>query len=513
MSDALDDSDLTISGMIRHHATATPNAPAIAFDGRRLSYAQLDHEADRLAAALDALGLKAGDRIVWLGKNNDGFAQIAVGVARAKMVLVPINWRLTRKDVRFIAEDCGAALALVSDPFLADCTAALDGVTRVLPADRTEWIGDLPAGFAIDAGAGGDVAALVYTSGTTGLPKGVVLTNRNLLAGNQARRHLEWDSWTSDDTCLLIMPFGHVGGYAVLLRTLYFGAEAVILPEFEPEAVLQAIGAHAISKIALVPAMIQRLLASPNARSTDYSRINLIFYGTSPIETDLLREATRVFGCGFAQGYGASETGGGVVALTPDDHRAEDGRLLPAAGKAMPGVEIRIVDEDNAPVGNDEVGEIVIRSECVMQGYWSRPDEKPIDADGWYHSGDAGSIDAEGYLWIRSRIKDMIISGGENIYPAEIENVLFGHDDVAEVAVIGIPDADWGEAVAAFVVPASGRVVDPPSVIAWSKQHLARFKAPRAIFVIDALPRNATGKVQKNELRAPFWKGRSRQVG
>lgn len=514
----LDDAGLTISDVVRYHASHTPDAPAVEFQGRRMNYTELDRRADEIAASLERHGLKQGDRVLWLGRNNDGFAMLVAGVARAGMVLVPINWRLSMPEVRFIAADCGAALAVISAPFIAGCCTALDGVVRVVAADaadgaeRPDWTDAAPDGWTGPDIAGDDLAALVYTSGTTGKPKGVMLSNRNLLVGNQMRRNLAWDSWSSDDTCLLVMPFGHVGGYAVLLRTWFYGAEAVILPEFDVEAVLAAIGRHRISKIALVPAMIQRLLASPNARTTDYSRINLIFYGTSPIETDLLREATEVFGCGFAQGYGASETGGGVVALTPDDHRVDGGRLLPAAGTPLPGVEIRIVDEDNRPLPNNAVGEIAIRSACVMRGYWNRPEQTPIDGEGWYHSGDAGSIDEDGYLWIRGRVKDMIISGGENIYPAEVENVMFGHDDVAEVAVIGIPDARWGEAVAAFVVARPGRVIDADALVAWTKDRIARYKAPSAVFAVDALPRNATGKVLKGELRKPFWEGRARQI-
>jgi long-chain acyl-CoA synthetase len=323
-----------------------------------------------------------------------------------------------------------------------------------------------------------------------------------------------WNRWTTDDVSLVAMPVSHIGGTGWGVMGLYNGAKGVVAREFDPNAVLDFIERDRISKIFMVPAAMQIVLRNPRAREVDYSRVKYVLYGASPIPLDLLKEAMEVFGCGFVQMYGMTETSGTIVALPPEDHLAEGGPRMRSAGKALPGVELAILDEEGRRLPPHEVGEIAIRSAANMIGYWNLPEAtaRTIDTEGWLRSGDAGYLDEDGYLFIHDRVKDMIISGGENVYPAEVENAVYGHPDVAEVAVIGVPDAKWGEAVKAVVVRKPGHEPTPEEIIAWARQRIAGFKAPKSVDFIDALPRNASGKILRRELREPYWSGAERRV-
>ena len=264
----------------------------------------------------------------------------------------------------------------------------------------------------------------------------------------------------------------------------------------------------------MVPAALQIVVRQPRARQVDYSRMKYILYGASPIPLDLLRECMEVFGCGFCQQYGMTETTGTIVYLPPEDHDPAGNQRMRAAGLPLPGVEIKVVDADGNEVPRGEVGEVATRSYANMAGYWKLDEAtaSTIGSDGWLRTGDAGYMDEDGYLFIHDRVKDMIISGGENVYPAEVESAVYGHPAVAEVAVIGVPDEKWGEAVKAVVVPKPGMTIDPDEIIAFARSRIAAFKAPKSIDVIAALPRNASGKILRRELRAPYWAGKTRQV-
>jgi long-chain acyl-CoA synthetase len=277
---------------------------------------------------------------------------------------------------------------------------------------------------------------------------------------------------------------------------------------------LDFIAKDRISKIFLVPAAIQIVLRDPRARQTDYSRMKHVGYGASPIPLDLLREAVEVFGCGFAQMYGMTETTGTIVALPPEDHDLNGNQRMRSAGKPLPGVEIAVLDEAGNKLPPGQVGEIATRSPWNMAGYWNLPEAtaKTIDKDGWLRTGDAGYLDEDGYVYIHDRVKDMIITGAENVYPAEVESAIYGHPDVADVAVIGVPDEKWGEAVKAIVVPKPGKSPDPQDIIAFARTRVAAYKAPKSVDFIEALPRNASGKILRRELREPFWAGKERRV-
>ena len=299
------------------------------------------------------------------------------------------------------------------------------------------------------------------------------------------------------------------------IGTLVAGTNSIVLPEYDPTKALDLIANFNISKIFLVPAAIQILLNHPRVNETDFSRLKYITYGASPIPLELMREAMRVIGCGFVQMYGMTETSGTIVALDPEDHVPEGSPRMRSVGKPLAGVELKIIDEAGNPVPVGTVGEIATRSSKNMRGYWNNPDATAatIDAEGWLRTGDAGYLDEDGYLYIHDRVKDMIISGGENVYPAEVENAITQLPQVSMAAVIGVPDERWGEVPKAVVVLKPGATLaDPNELVAWCRERLAAYKCPKTVDVLAELPRNPTGKVLKRDLRKPYWEGRDRQV-
>jgi acyl-CoA synthetase (AMP-forming)/AMP-acid ligase II len=308
------------------------------------------------------------------------------------------------------------------------------------------------------------------------------------------------------------MPFFPVAGVNIGLASLAQGCRGVVLGETDPQEILRLIEAKGITQMFLVPALILFLIQQPNVSEVDFSTLKSVLYGASPIADDVLLRAKRILGCEFEQVYGLTETTGAGTYLCAADHDPARGKLR-SCGRPLTGHDIKVVDADGRALPTGEVGEIAIRAANVMKGYWNRPEAtaKAI-VDSWFLTGDAGYFDEEGYLYIHDRVKDMIVSGGENIYPAEVENAIFGHPAVADVAVIGVPDAKWGEAVKAIVVRKQAASVTPEEIIAHARERIAGYKLPKSVDFIDALPRNPTGKVLRRELRAPYWEGRDRQV-
>lgn len=491
---------------------------ALRFAGREISYAELAANGRKLANALAAAGVGHGDRIACLARNSAEYHEILIGAATLGAVLVPLNWRLTASELRWILNDCGAVMLFAGADFAdmvsimaADCAALRQVITMddAYPLWRDAQT-DTPTAAAV---APDDVAVQLYTSGTTGRPKGAMLSHRALLAFRSLppEQQPEWNRWSDDDVSLIVMPQFHIGGTGFGLQTLCAGATGLVMTEFDAGQVLEAIERDNLSKIFTVPSAIRLLLDHPRARAVDYRRIRTMVYGASPIPLELLREAMMVFQCGFVQQYGMTEACGTICVLPPDDHHVEGTPRMRSAGKALPDVEIAILGPDRSPLPAGAIGEIAVRSPTLMQGYWNLPDAtaEALTPDGWFLTGDAGDLDADGYLYIRDRIKDMIVSGGENVYPAEVEAVLLRHPDVQDVAVIGVPDARWGEAVKAVMV-AKDR--DAAAIIAWARGELAGFKLPKSIDFVDALPRNASGKILRRELRAPYWQGRERNI-
>jgi acyl-CoA synthetase (AMP-forming)/AMP-acid ligase II len=493
---------------------------------RRTTYAEAREAADRLANALVDEGLEVGDRVAYLSKNSIEHAIFYYAASKAGVVPVPLNYRLAPPEWEFIVNDAGAKL-LVAQPELAQALApvrdALDPVKRFLAVN-----GDVPgwesyADFAASGGRGAprrdvgpdDDVYQMYTSGTTGRPKGAVLRHRNVAA--QLHQAVMAFGGGPGDRALIVAPLYHAAAAVCTFCTVQMGGTLYIQEDFVPADVVRALSEERIRMSLLVPAMIQFcLMAVPDVAERDYDDLELMVYGASPIAEPTLRRALEVFRCDFIQGYGMTETTAAATYLYPEDHRAAlDGRseLLLSAGRPLLGTEIRVVDDQDRPVPTGTIGEVCIRGPQVMRGYWNRPDaSEEALRGGWMHTGDAGVLDERGYLFIQDRVKDMIVSGGENVYPREIEDVLFEHPGVADAAVIGVPDEKWGETVKAIVVR-KDESVSADDVLEHCRGKLAGYKQPRSVDFVDELPRNPSGKVLKKELREPYWKGHDRRVG
>lgn len=517
---AADVSDLlTFDQFVTHWARERPDRLALREEDRAFTYRDLDDRTAGVASALLAAGLRKGDRIAWIGKNSDLYFTLFFGAARAGIVMAPIGWRLSPAEWAFIVNDTRAKMVFTGPGFDAaagQLAGKLDHDPRVVGADAARAMIDGAVRVAFQPSAPDDAVLQLYTSGTTGSPKGAVLTNTNLFALRKYSASLDtpYTQWDDDEAVLVAMPCAHIGGTGLGIMALAAGLPGVILAEFNPDGVFDAVEHHGVTRFFIVPAALQMLLLHPRCASVDYSRLKYILYGAAPIPLDLLRQCIKMFGAQFIQAYGMTETTGTICMLPPEDHDPAGNKRMRSAGKPLPGVEIRICGPDGRDVPAGEVGEVVTRSPNNMQGYWNLPDAtaKTMTADGWIRTGDAGYLDADGYLYIHDRMKDMIISGGENVYPAEVESAIYGHPAVQEVAVIGIPDPKWGETVKAVVVPKPGMSVDEGDIIAWTRERIAAFKAPRSVDVIEALPRNASGKILRKDLRAPYWAGYERMV-
>ena len=502
----------------RFHAARRPKAVAIRHEGRSTTYGQLQDASSRVANGLRAAGIGAGDRIGVLDKNSDCFFEIWLGAAKINAVIVPINARLAGPEIEYVINDAEIKILFIGDLFvevIQKVDPGLKTVERVITTDdsyrqwRDKQTEDDPA---VEAHAD-DVCLQLYTSGTTGHPKGVQLTNRNIL-GSLPQTLKSWGGWSSSDIALVAMPLFHIAGCGTGLICLLGGLQFVLIRDFVPAQVIETIQKERITVTFLVPAMILALLSEPLIAKANLSSVRRIVYGASPIPLDLLKRAVTTFkDAGFIQIYGLTETTGGITVLSIEDHDRADSQLLRSCGKPIEGVDVRIVDATGNALPVGQVGEIVCRTVKNMKGYWRRDkDTAQALRNGWFSTGDAGYLDESGYLFIHDRVKDMIVSGGENIYPAEVESVLFGQPDVADVAVIGVPDQKWGEAVKAIIVLRNGSTVDGETIIAYARERLAGYKLPKSVDFVEALPRNPTGKLLKRELREKYWRGYERRV-
>ncbi len=515
---------VTIADIGRLQAKARPEATALWFNGRITTYAELNDAANRCANALIAAGVKPGDRVSCMAKNDDEFFTLWMGAARARACLAPVNWRLAPPEAAFIIKDSGAGVMFVGQDFadvidsiLDDCPD-LKHLIQVEPGHARwpslqDWIGQYPATDPNLTAQDDDDIIQLYTSGTTGLPKGVQLTNRNYHELFTCGINAGWARYEAGDVLLAAMPLFHVAGCNLGALGLLQGCKVVVLREVDPAVILKLIPEHRVNHAFLAPVIINMVLQTPGCAETDFSSLQRIFYGASPISESVLLAAKKQFACSFTQLYGLTETIGGGCVLTPEDHDLRTDKLR-ACGRPWPGFEVRVRNGDETAAVM-EVGEIEIRSAGVMKGYWNRPEAtaEAIDAEGWFKSGDAGYFDADGYLYIHDRVKDMIVTGGENVYPAEVENALYSHPSVADAAVIGVPDDKWGEAVKAVVVLRPGFEPDAGAIIAHCRGLIAGYKVPKTVDFTDALPRNPSGKVLRRELRKSFWEGRERMVG
>ncbi|NEB79837.1 long-chain fatty acid--CoA ligase [Streptomyces sp. SID14478] len=498
-----------------------PDRPLTICGTRTTTVAQSADRVARLAGALKARGLEAGERVGILAMNSDRYHEALFACAWAGLVVVPLNTRWSLAENAFAVDDAGIRLLLADDDFAAAAHELEDRcptLTTVVHwgehATPTGWLPyeDLltDAAPAEDAYRGGsDLFGIFYTGGTTGRAKGVALSHDNVL-GNAAGALATYPVATAHGRFLHAAPMFHLADLAAWVMGTLRETTHVMVPAFEPAAVLAALERHRITDTLLVPTMLQLLCDHPDADTADLSSVRTVVYGASPMpEAVLERSMLRFPHAGFVQAYGMTELGPVATLLLPDDHHVAERRR--SAGRSTVAVDVRVVDAEDHEVPTGTVGEIVVRGDNVMLGYWNRPEETAQALRGsWMHTGDAGRMDAAGYLFVVDRIKDMIVTGGENVYSVEVEKTLARHPAVAACAVIGVPDPTYGECVHAVVVLHPGSAAVPEELTDFCRAHIANYKVPRSVEFIDALPVSGAGKVLKRELRGARRAGQER---
>ncbi|MCW5829831.1 MAG: long-chain-fatty-acid--CoA ligase [Deltaproteobacteria bacterium] len=505
---------MLLSELPRRSARLEPNIAAGLDRGRQITNRQWRERMLVQAAWLRAHGSGPGKRVAVLSYNRIEMLDLYFSIPAIGAVIVPVNYRLKAYELEYQFSDAEVDILFVEKALWPEAKTALLKIPRKVTVIGLDFSGDgvLPYENTVSGPPLTDLpvfsehetALQAYTSGTTGRPKGVLLTHRNMLA----------NSWTGciekriypGEKLLHSAPLFHLAAISSFYSTALIGGTHVFLPAFDPKAVVDTIEKERITFCLFVPTMINMLLEMPGIEKRDFSSLKIISYGGSSIPVDRLRKAIEVFGCGFVQGYGQTEAAPILTTLRPEEH-VLDGPLskrLASAGREAVGCEVRVVRPDGSDVTpGGEVGEVVGRGDNIMKGYWKQPEATAETLrGGWLHTGDLGWIDEDGYIYIVDRLKDMIISGGENIYPREIEELLYTHPKILEAAVYGIPDPKWGEKVIAAVVPRAGQSLTPEEVGSFCKDNLASYKKPREVLITDILPRNAAGKVLKTELRA-----------
>ncbi|GAB4338888.1 MAG: fatty acid--CoA ligase [Candidatus Abyssubacteria bacterium] len=517
---------MLLGDLLRRNSKLHPDKKAFIFEGKRYTWSQADERVNRLANALIDLGVTRGDHVAILSKNCNEYFETYFGCARSGSICTAINYRLTPRELRYVIGNSEAKVVIVSDEFL-------DTLEEVRPdlekAEHYVVIGRAPEGMKsyddMLANASpekpvleqheDDVVLQMYTSGTTGLPKGAMLTHRNLITnaiGCSFGMQMQ-----PNDCILMVAPLYHMAAGMCSLAVILQGGPILIHRDFNPIAILDDMEGGEVTVALLIPVMINFLLQMPDIETRDFSNIRGIIYGASPMPVEVLRRAMEIFKCDFVQGYGQTESSAVLCVLRPEDHviegTPEQLRRLGSAGREVFGTEVRVVNEDGNDVKPGEIGEVIGRGHNVMKGYWNMPEATAETLrDGWLHTGDLATVDEDGYVYILDRVKDMIISGGENVYSREVEEVLYMHPAIADAAVIGVPDPQWGETVKAIIVLRDGHVATEQDIINFCRKHLAGFKRPRSVEFVDSLPRNLSGKVLKKILREPYWKDQERMV-
>lgn len=508
---------MLIGDISRRNARRFGTKPAVIFGDAELSWAALDERANRLATSLLGAGLRTGDRVGVFGPNMGEWPEITYGLAKAGLVLVPINARVAANEAAYMLDDAGARAAIVHhglvDDF-GDVVTDLDTVLQIGGTDvGVDYESALEGGRDVDPTPADltpdDLHFLLYTSGTTGRPKGVMNVHRSMIV--QAYDTCLVTESREDDVMLATTPFYTAGGMIRTISWMFMGQTLIIHPRFDPDHVIDDIERRRATFTTFIPTMLQRVLARMEEQpGRDTSSLRRISYGSAPSGPDLARRATQLLGCELQQRYGLTEAGGQVTILQPWDHErmfTDKPWLVASCGRETVHAEITIVDDDGNELPNGEVGEIRIVGETTATGYWNRPEETAATfrSDGLY-SGDVGRLDDDGYLYVVSRKTDMIISGGFNVYPAEIERVIGGHPDVELVAVIGVADAEWGETPVATIVPKTG--VDHGELEAnlrtLCRADLAGYKQPRRFEFRTEMPLGPAGKILKRELKVEY---------
>lgn len=509
----------TLDALLRTQATDRPEQTALIFGDTVLSYADLHRRTDQLARYLRSKGIEEGSRVGILAKNTHAFYETLFACAKVGAVLVTFNWRLSPRELAAILADSEAGLLLVDEEFLpnlpdecAECVTTGSDYEAALAPHAFE--ADLLVDNSFRSRGSSPVLQL-YSSGTTGLPKGIVITHENL--SKTPKNAVRLFGMSADTVNLVVAPLFHVGGLGYGLHGFMVGGTTVVSAAADPATLCQLIERWGITHSFMVPSMIQQLIDSEEIQDTEISTLERIAFGGAPVSDALYRRGTAALGCELTAVYGMTETSGTVVADYPG--LSEEGgprRPADACGKLLPWIgEVAIFSpETGEPCAVGETGEIWVRSPQVVDGYWKRPEEtaSTFRADGWFRTGDAAYIDADGFVFLKDRIKDMIISGGENVFPAEVEAVLAELPDVREVAVIGVPSEKWGETVKAVIVSRADAALDEAQVMAYARENLAHFKCPTSVDFVGELPHNSSGKILKAELRAQFSQSAQSQV-
>ena len=510
----------TMSDFARYWTRHDPSRPMLRSAERTMSFAEVDPVLDRVAHFILGKGIGAGELVGYLGKNSFDFYFAFFGCARTRSALVPFNWRLAAPELAEQIRDSETRLLILDrelEPLWQATAELLETPPELVLIDAVDTleaaVADQPATAPSVAVSEDDTAFQLYTSGTTGRSKGVMLSHRGI---NMMRlcEHLEPAySWEAGDGFINALPNFHLLHIGITLQCLYNGVAIIVVRQFDPAAVLAGISALRPTLLTLTPTMLQMLLDHPDAAKTDFSSLRLTLYAGSPISLGLIKRAIASMPCRFMQFYGSTEAGGASSILRPEEHDLEHEGKLQSCGRPLPLIEFRIVDAAGNDVAAGEAGELLIRQPSITKGYWRQSDTTAsVLTDGWYRSGDIARRDSEGLYYIVDRAKDMIVSGGENIYSAEIENVLSTHAAVAAVAVIGVPDARWGEAVKAVVIARAGQDVDEVALLAYCRERLAAYKVPKSVDFVDAFPLVPSGKISKKDLRARYWDSEGRSV-
>lgn len=507
-----------------HWAATTPDAEAITYRDRTWTWAQWYDRIQRLAGALAERGIGRGDVVAFLDKNHPACVETTLAAASLGAATAIINFRLAGDEMDYVLNDCGATLLIVGSELKGGIEKIREKLTHVehvieVTPDGTTEDGDPdeyeamlaaaePVGRSADVDPE-DVAIIMYSSGTTGRPKGVALTQANLIE-HTVNAFQGWEL-DPDDKSLVSMPLFHVGGSSYMQLGLHTGIASYMTRDVDGAQLAGGILAGA-NRTFLVPAVLAKVLESGPDAVKLFSALKTYGYGASPMPLPLLRQALEAWpDTDFIQAYGLTEVGGVISRLMPEDHRSGNEERMVSAGTLVPGAELRVVDPDTGEdVPTGEQGELWFRTKQLMKGYHNKPDAtaEAITSDGWFRTGDIGRVDADGFIFVEDRLKDMIITGGENVYSIEVERVLAEHPAVAEVAVIGVPDEKWGEAVKA-VVSLEGEASES-DLISFARERLAGYKCPKTVDIVDELPRNPTGKILKKDLRKPHWEGRDR---
>lgn len=510
--------------LLERAANRYPDKTAIVFEHKRFTFDQFNKRVNRLANALLDLGVRHQDRIGIVCHNSNCYLEIVFACAKIGVISTHFNWRLPAKELQALIKEAECKLVFISTRLVQADILLKDnpGVKMIGIGEQKEGFPDYEAllqcflpntpNVEVDEN---DLLLQLYTSGTTGQPKGVMFTHKNTISHCLA--NIIDTEWTESAIFLFALPLFHASASGVY-NSIAAGSTTVIQDGFQSERYLQAITTEQVTAIGIVPTMLSSLLEYPDIHRFDLSSLNKVIYGSAPIRVELLQKCLQLFRCNFYQLFGMTEMSPVICVLSPQDHLLGEGKdqtnKLSSVGKAAIGSRIRIVDEKGVDCPNGAIGEIIAKGPGMMKGYY-KLEEATHEAikNGWYYTRDLGYFDEDGYLYIIDRKSDMLISGGENIYPKEIENCIMQlKDDIADVAVIGVPDAKWGEAVKALVIKKENSAITARDIIAYCEDNMASYKKPKSVEFVENLPRNSTGKIQKSILKEPYWQGKERRI-